>query len=572
VLLELRVENLLLIERAELDLVPGLNVVTGETGAGKTVLAHALDLLLGAKPRSGIVRPGAPEAWVEGVFALDGRTDVLPPEIADRLPEGEDELVLARRVTAEGRSRAFIGGRSATAADLREVGGALLAFHGQHEARRLLSPAAQLGLLDAFCEARGAKGAGKGRGKGKGAEGGGHLARREAHAAAHAAERDARRRLDELHDAAGARERELDLLRFELQEIDDVAPVEGEAEELAAARERLRHVEALRGAAYVASQALGSEEGSAGAALAAGESALDGVAGVDPELDVMAARLSSLRIEADDLAAELARHLDRLDADPAELERVEERLQALSRLERKHGGSVLAVLDHAERCRSRIAEFEDLEGATEAAEADLAEARMRRERLAKELTAARAEGAPLLAEAVVERLAGLAMPAATLEVRIEPREPGATGADHCELILAPNPGVPAAPVRDAASGGELSRVMLALLAVAGAGSDATQVFDEIDAGVGGQTGRAVGEQLRALGRDGQVLCITHLPQIAALADRHFAIEKDTTKEPAVTVVRRLDDPEVVGELVRMLGGETGDEGARRHAEELRSAA
>ncbi|MDO9407682.1 DNA repair protein RecN [Patulibacter sp.] len=567
-LLELRVENLLLIERAELDLVPGLNVVTGETGAGKTVLAHALDLLLGAKPRSGIVRPGAAEAWVEGVFALDGRTDVLPPEIAERLPEGEDEVVLARRVTAEGRSRAFIGGRSATAADLREVGGALLAFHGQHEARRLLSPAAQLALLDAYCASEEAAP----RRKGAKAAAEGHLQRRDAHAAAHAAERDARRRLEELHDAAGARERELDLLRFELQEIDDVAPVEGEQEELSAARERLRHVEALRGAAYVASQALGSDEGSAGAGLATGESALDAVAGVDADLDVLAARLSSLRIEADDLAAELARHLDRLDADPAELERVEERLQALSRLERKHGGSVLAVLDHAERCRQRIAEFEDVEGATEAAEADLADARRRRERLAKELSAARSAAAPRLAAAVVERLAGLAMPAATLEVRLEEREPGPTGADHCELLLAPNPGVPAAPVRESASGGELSRVMLALLAVAGAGTDATQVFDEIDAGVGGQTGRAVGEQLRALGREGQVLCITHLPQIAALADRHFAIEKTTSQETAVTVVRRLDDPEVVGELVRMLGGETGDEGARRHAEELRSAA
>lgn len=556
VLLELRVENLLLIERAELELAPGLNVVTGETGAGKTVLAHALDLLLGAKPRSGIVRPGASEAWVEGVFALEGRTELLPPDIADRLPEGEDEIVLARRVTAEGRSRAFIGGRSATAADLRELGGALLAFHGQHEARRLLSPAAQLDLLDAFCEARGP----------------GHRERLAAHAAAHAEERRARRRLEELHDAAGARERELDLLRFELREIDDVAPVEGEVEELSALRERLRHVEALRGAAYGASQALGSDEGSAGAALAAGESALDGVAGVDAELDVLAARLSSLRIEADDLAAELARHLDGLEGDPAELERVEERLQALSRLERKHGGSLHAVLDHAEHCRARIAEHEDVEGATEAATADLDEARMRRERLAKELTAARAEAGPLLAAAVVERLAGLAMPAATLEVRLDEREAGPTGVDHCELLLAPNPGVPAAPVREAASGGELSRVMLALLAVAGAGTDATQVFDEIDSGVGGQTGRAVGEQLRALGRDGQVLCITHLPQIAALADRHFAIEKDTSREPAVTAVRRLDDPEVVGELVRMLGGEAGDDGARRHAEELRSAA
>lgn len=555
-LLELRVENLLLIERAELDLVPGLNVVSGETGAGKTVLAHALDLLLGAKPRSGIVRPGAPEAWVEGVFALDGRTELVPEELRERIPAGADELVLARKVTAEGRSRAFIGGRSATAADLRELGGALLAFHGQHEARRLLSPAAQLGLLDAFCETRKA----------------GHLARRDAHAAAHAAERDARRRLEELREAAGARERELDLLRFELQEIDEVAPTEDERDELVAARDRLRHVEALREATFTASQALGAEEGAAGAGLAVGEAALDGVAGVDPALDALAERLRSLRIEADDLALELGRHLDGLDADPAELERAEERLQAIGRLERKHGGTVAAVLAHAEACRARLAELEDVEGATAAAETDLADARARREKLAGQLTATRAAAAPHLAKAVVARLAELAMPAARLEVRLDPREPGPTGNDHCELVLAPNPGVPAAPVREAASGGELSRVMLALLAVAGHGTGATQVFDEIDSGVGGQTGRAVGEQLRALGQDGQVLCITHLPQIAALADRHFAIEKDTAVEPARTVVRRLDGPEVVGELVRMLGGEAGDEGARRHAEELRSAA
>ncbi|WP_040599528.1 AAA family ATPase, partial [Patulibacter medicamentivorans] len=377
-LLELRVENLLLIERAELELVPGLNVVTGETGAGKTVLAHALDLLLGAKPRSGIVRPGASEAWVEGIFTIP---DELPAEIADRLPADAEELVLARRVTAEGRSRAFLGGRSATAADLREVGTALLAFHGQHEARRLLSPAAQMELLDGFCDGRGKAGSG-------------HLERRAAHAAAYAAERDARRRLQELQDAAGARERELDLLRFELAEIDEVDPGEAERDELAATRERLRHVEALRQATFVAAQALGTEEGAAGTALVAGESALDGVLGVDAGLDVLTERVRSLRIEADDLAAELQRHLDGLDADPAELERVEERLQAISRLERKHGGTVAAVLAHAEQCRARLAELEDVEGATAQADADLAEAGRRRSALAVALSEARRAAAP----------------------------------------------------------------------------------------------------------------------------------------------------------------------------------
>nr|MBF6621408.1 AAA family ATPase [Patulibacter sp.] len=258
-LLELRVENLLLIERAEIDLGPGLNVVTGETGAGKTMLAHAIDLLLGAKPKSGIVRPGAAEAWVEGVFSWDPHDGRLPAEIVDRLPADADELVLARRVSAEGRSRAFLNGRSATAADLRDVGGALLAFHGQHEAQRLLSSSAQLDLLDAFCAIDDPE----------------HRERRSAHGVAHAAERDARQRLEELRDAAGARERELDLLRFELQEIDELAPDPAERDELVAARDRLRHVDALRQATLTAQQALGSDDGSAGAALAVAEAALD---------------------------------------------------------------------------------------------------------------------------------------------------------------------------------------------------------------------------------------------------------------------------------------------------------
>ncbi|MGX6450184.1 DNA repair protein RecN, partial [Patulibacter sp. S7RM1-6] len=202
--------------------------------------------------------------------------------------------------------------------------------------------------------------------------------RRDEHAAAWTAERDARRRLEELREAAGARERELDLLRFELQEIDEVAPTEDEREELVAARDRLRHVEALREATFTASRALGADEGAAGAGLAVGEAALDGVAGVDAELDALAERVRSLRIEADDLALDLGRHLEGLDADPAELERAEERLQAIGRLERKHGGTVAAVLAHAEACRTRLAELEDVEGATAAAEADLADARRRR--------------------------------------------------------------------------------------------------------------------------------------------------------------------------------------------------
>src|SRR3954452_7509931 len=284
VLHELRVENLLLIERAELRLGPGLNVLTGETGAGKTVLAHALDLLLGGRPRPGIVRPGAEEAYVEGVFALPA---ALREALADRLPADADELVLARRVSAEGRTRAYLGGRSATAGDLRDAGGALLSFYGQHEHRKLTLASAQLEILDGFCGA---------------AQG----ARRAAFAAAYARERALAARLEALRSRAGARDRELDLLEWELREIEAADPAEAEAVELRAERERLGHLEALRSAAGAAGAALtGEEDGGAASALAAAVSALEAVRGVDAALDGLAERAGALAVEAADVAAEL---------------------------------------------------------------------------------------------------------------------------------------------------------------------------------------------------------------------------------------------------------------------------
>jgi len=304
VLHELRVENLLLIERAELRLAPGLNVLTGETGAGKTVLAHALDLLLGGRPRSGIVRPGAAEAYVEGVFALP---DTVREALGERLPADAEELVLARRVTAEGRTRAYVAGRSATAGDLRDAGGALLSFYGQHEHRRLTLASAQLAILDGFA----------------GAE---QRARLAACAAAFRRVRTLEAERAALEARAGARDRELDLLDWELGEIDAAAVSVAEEAALAAERERLRHVAALQGAAAGALAALTGEEGGAGAALAAGAGALGGVAGIDPALDALGERAGALAVEAGDLAGELRRYLDGVDAAPGRLDEVEERL------------------------------------------------------------------------------------------------------------------------------------------------------------------------------------------------------------------------------------------------------
>jgi len=612
VLLELRIENLLLIERAELRPGAGLAAITGETGAGKTVLAHALDLLLGGKPRPGIVRPGAREAYVEGVFELP--PGVLDhPDLADlRMRVGEEEaagepteVVLARRVAASGRTRAFVQGRSATATDLRALAGRLVAFFGQHEHRRLTVAGAQLELLDAFC----------------GAE---HVAPRERLATSHGRVRELERELDDRREQAGTRDRDLDLLAFEIEEIEALGPSEGERESLLAERERLRSMDALLAAAGTGAEAIVPEgggftgaglagarggfadagfagrglvpgrltgaEGEFGDAAQAGlapghltgagvagllaeaERLAAGVEGVDPELDELARRLVALRIEAEDLGGELRRYVDSLEGEPGRLEQVEERVGQYDRLERKHGGSVAAVIAHAERCRAERERLEQAEVATERARAELAAERDRRDELAGRLSRARHEAAPRLAARVRDELAALAMEGASFEVALEPRdEVGATGAERVELMLAPNPGVPAAPIREAASGGELSRVMLALMTVAGAGESRTLVFDEVDAGVGGHTARAVAERLRALGEARQVLCITHLPQIAAVAESHFRIEKSADTEVAITTVEALDGDGVVEELIRMLGAETSDGAARRHAEELLAA-
>ncbi|HXS34657.1 MAG TPA: DNA repair protein RecN [Solirubrobacterales bacterium] len=557
---ELRIENLLLIERAELRLGEGLNAITGETGAGKTVLAHSLDLLMGGKARSQIVRPGAEEAWVEGVFDLPkgllGGPEMA--EIAERLPEDADEVVLGRRVSASGRTSAFVAGRAASASDLKLLGGRLLAFYGQHEHRKLTISSAQMEVLDGFA-------------------GPSHLELRDSYREVHRECLRLAAALEALRERDGSRERDLDLFRYELAEIEEVAPDPEEADGLAGERERLRHAEGLREAAAGAqAAAIGADEDGGGAVgtLAQAEALLQGVGGVDADLDAIAARVSALAIELGDVAGELRGYLDGLEADPGRLAAIEERLEALDKLQRKHGGSVESVLAHAEHCRTEISRLENAEQHWAEAEAALAGAEARRAKLGDKLGKGRAKAAaPLEREAAAE-LERLAMPGARLEVVLEPHPDGfgLGGAETVELKLAPNPGLEAAPLRDAASGGELSRVMLALSGFGGGAGAATLVFDEIDAGVGGKTARAVGERLRALGAGRQVLCITHLPQVASLAETHFSLEKDVSGDRASASVRRLEGEEVVEEILRMLGGEHSDEAATRHARELLAAA
>jgi DNA repair protein RecN (Recombination protein N) len=420
---------------------------------------------------------------------------------------------------------------------------------------------AQLDALDAFC----------------GPEQSG---RRAAMAAAHERVRALEAQLAELEALVGARERELDLIEFELREIEEVDPTAEEAAELAGERERLRHQEALRAGALIAAEAISPDEGEGAAVLLShGARELETAASMDPALGPLAERLAALRFEAEDAAAELRAYVEGLDAEPGRLEFLEDRLTAFARLQRKHGGGIAEVLAHAAACRARRQALQDADVTFEGLSAELELARADREAIGAELSTVRTERAPQLAEAVLQRLSELAMGDARFEVAVRPREGGygARGRDSVEFLIAPNPGLPFGPLREVASGGELSRVMLALLSAAhgeaaSEGGGALLVFDEIDAGIGGHTARAVGAHLKDLAEGRQILCITHLPQVAAMAGSHYTIVKDGSANPARTSVTALDGDGVVEELVRMLGATEDDAAARGHARELLKSA
>jgi DNA repair protein RecN (Recombination protein N) len=478
-------------------------------------------------------------------------------EIAQRLPEGSNEIVLGRRVGVSGRTSAFVQGRSASAADLQALGARLLAFYGQHEHRKLTLSSAQLEILDGF----------------SGPE---HVERKRRYRSAHAELTVLAAELAELREREGARERDLDIMRYELEEIQAARPDAGEEDELGAERERLRHAEALRSAAGGALGALSGREddGGATALLAHAGAALGGASSVDRDLDALGERARGLEVELGDLAAELRSYLDAVESEPGRLQEVEERLDVIDRLKRKHGGSVEAVVAHAERCRAEIGRLENADERGVELEERVREVAERRDALGGELSRARADAAQGLEERVAVELAELAMEGAALEISLEPHPDGhgPSGRERVTFMVATNPGLPVSPLRDAASGGELSRVMLALT---GLGPDAgarSLVFDEIDAGIGGNTARAVGERLRRLSGERQVICITHLPQIASLASAHFRIEKIAERGETRATVDRVEGEELVAEICRMLGADREDEAATRHARELLAAA
>jgi DNA repair protein RecN (Recombination protein N) len=538
-LVELRVKDLGVIEDLALVLRPGMTALTGETGAGKTLVVEAIELLVGGKADPLVVRPGAAEAIIEGRFTGAG-----DPKAAEA---GGDELIVGRTVPATGRSRAYLDGRMATAAALAEATAGLVDLHGQHAHQSLLTPAAQSDALDAFA--------------------GIDLGRL---AAARARWRELERDLEALGGDARTRARELDLLRFQVDELAAAGisdPLEDDV--LAVEEQRLAGATAHREAASLAAGLLASEDG-AGEPLGRAVSA---VAGRAP-LAEFESRLRALAAEAADLGAELRGAAESLEDDPQRLEEVRARRQLLRQLCRKYGDDVPAVLAYAEETSKRLAELQSweeraarLDATRAAAEADIAsaEAAVRR---------ARVKAAPKLAAAVQARLRDLAMPKANVEVVV-----GDAGAgDDVVFLLGANPGEAALPLAKVASGGELARAMLALrLTLAHLDSSRTAgrtlVFDEVDAGVGGEAAVAVGQSLAELARSGghQVLVVTHLAQVAACADEQIAVAKDVRAGRTLASAVALDDEGRVVELARMLSGQPDDPTARRHAKELLAA-
>jgi DNA repair protein RecN (Recombination protein N) len=550
VLTELSVENVALIEMATLELSPGLNVITGETGAGKTLLATALQMLLGGRARSETVRSGARKASVEGTFVLPEETGsrFLAEALGDLAEEVEDEdgLVLRRTLTGEGRSRCYVGGISVPVRALASLGERLVSYHSQREQTRLTEPAEQLAILDDFLDPEASE------------------AKRE-HGLIWRAVQSDRAALQEIRSTSEARLREVEFLRYQVSELESAGYDQQELSDLSRERDRLRNVTDLLQATAAATAALSSEDGTGAVdAVARATSELETASEYDDSLDELLNRLGGLAAELDDILYGLRSYVDELEADPNRLEAVEDRLAAMRALERKYGD----VQGYLQESRDRLSRLENLDEETAELEQRLAEGERRLELAAATLRSGREAAAERLSKRVQGNLEDLNLGKSTFRAELVSTEPAPSGTERVEFKIQPNPGEPELPVRRYASGGELSRIMLAIrLAQERVEPGATYIFDEVDAGIGGETATAVGAKLRELGDSNQVLTITHLPQIASEAGTHVVVEKEEAGGRTITRIERIEGEERRRELARMLSGRI-DEASLAHASEL----
>lgn len=561
-LAEIAISNLGVIRHASAELSPGLTVLTGETGAGKTMVVTGLRLLTGGRADASRVRTGADGAVVEGAFG----TEELPEEVREAVgaiaagagaeADENGEYLVSRSVKASGRSSAHLGGRKVPAATLSELAGHLLTIHGQNDQLRLMAPEQQLAALDRFDPAIQAK----------------LDAYREAYTAWRAAAKDLKERTEKRLELA----QEVDRLQFAIDEIDAVAPQAGEDEDLVATINRLQDVDALREAAETALMAIdgadavvgvGGEEEPASDLIGRAQAALEGAS--DQELRDLGARLGEVAGVLSDVSAELGSYTSGLPSDPEELERLLQRQQEIKGLTRKYAPDAAGVVAWRDKAGARLAKIDTSEGAVEKLKAKVAELEQTMTKRAAALTKVRTKAAGKLGAAVTQELHGLAMPKAQLTVNVAKAQYGRDGADAVEILLAPNSALEPKPLATSASGGELSRVMLALeVILSESSSGATLVFDEVDAGVGGRAAVEIGRRLARLARGNQVIVVTHLPQVAAYADTHLHVSKDIGDVAVTSGVAALQPEARIEELARMMAGMDDSDTGRAHAAEL----
>ncbi|GIV15797.1 MAG: DNA repair protein RecN [Armatimonadota bacterium] len=547
-LVELAVEQIAIIDRLNLRFEPGLNVLTGETGAGKSILIDALSLALGERAEAEMLRAGAEHAQVTAVFDISGSVRLQERLQALGVTPEDGLLYLTRELFAGGRSQARINGRPVPIATLKAVGDLLVDLHGQHQHQSLFNASEQMRFLDEWC--------------------GQKVLSLKAEVGECVREmRSLQRELSTLQADARERAHLLDLYTFQKQEIEQARLTPGEEEELLAEERRLAHAEKLFATAETAYELLTAGEPAAIDLLAQAVRTLEEILPIDADLQPLVENLQNALYTAQDASAELRAYRDRVEFNPERLSEVQDRLHLIRTLKRKYGDTVEAVLDYLREVTEKM---ERLQGGEERAE-ELASALRQKEekaqQLAAELSRLRREGARRFEQAVAQELSELAMPRARFEVKLAPKPLETDGADAVEFLIAPNPGEPPRPLSRIASGGELSRVMLAIKSVlAGVEDVPTLVFDEIDIGIGGRTAGVVGEKLQSLSRQRQILCITHLPQIASRARWHLLIEKREAEGRTVTAVTPVEGEARVHEIARMLG-DTG-EGALRHAREM----
>lgn len=561
-LAEIAISNLGVISHASAELAPGLTVLTGETGAGKTMVVTGLRLLTGGRADASRVRTGAKEAVVEGAFSTDGLPEDVRMRIAE-IAEGagaaadeNDEYVVSRSVKATGRSKAHLGGRTVPAATLGELSNELLTIHGQNDQLRLMSPDQQLAAVDRFDP----KIAGK----------------LETYRTAYTAWRKAAGELRERTERRQELAQELDRLQFAISEIDEVAPQDGEDTDLVDTINRLQDVDALREASHTALVAIdgaeaaggyGDDEDAASTLVGRAATALDGAS--DKALQELGARLHEVASMLGDVSAELGSYVAELPSDPDELERLLQRQQQLKGLTRKYAPDIAGVLAWRAKAAKRLERIDTSDEAIEQLKKQVAETESQMRNRAAALSKARAKAATALGKAVTEELHGLAMPKAQLTVSIASTDFGPRGADTAEIRLAPNSALEPKPLATSASGGELSRVMLALeVVLSGTSGGATMVFDEVDAGVGGRAAVEIGRRLARLAARNQVIVVTHLPQVAAYSDTHLHVAKDVSDEAVTSGVLSLSAAERIDELARMMAGLDDSDTGKAHAKEL----